>query len=312
MTTKRTILIAGPTASGKSAAAAAIAGKCNGVVVNADSIQVYNELRILSARPTEEEERAHPHRLYGHVPISQHYSVAQWLDDVKRVLDVAKNESRPVIIVGGTGLYFKALTEGLSPIPDIPADMRKKFRDKAKVTSAQDLYQELHELDPMTATQLRNTDPQRITRALEVYAATGRPLAEWQQIPGKPLLSPEAYSAFVVATPRSDLHRAAETRFDRMIEAGALQEAAAINKLAKDQQLDPALPALKALGLGPLRAHLDGDLSLEEAVVVGKRETRHYIKRQETWLARHNHSFEWVPLEEMKRDVIQLFAFIDP
>ncbi len=311
MRRNRAILITGPTASGKSAIATAIATTFDGIIVNADSIQVYNELKILSARPNEADEQAYPHHLYGHIPIKQPYSVAQWLADVQAVLEAPKNRDRVTIIVGGTGLYFKALTEGLSPIPDIPSDVRQHYRDLSDKISAPKLHDELSRRDPQTANKLQPTDTQRLVRALEVFEATGTPLAEWQQISGKPLLASDDYQAFVINPERDALQRAADRRFDAMMETGALNEAEKIRSLIIELQLPHDLPALQALGLKPLMAHLEGEISRETAIEQTKSDTRRYIKRQKTWLKRYNNSWKWLNTKELERISRDRFAFID-
>ena len=175
------ILIAGPTASGKSALALELAERHGGVVINADSMQVYAELPILSARPTGEDEAQAPHRLYGHVSARVPYSVARWLEDVAAVLAEAIADGRRPILVGGTGLYFKALTEGLSPLPKVPADIRARWRETAQRSAPEMLYELLRKRDPAMAHRLAPGDVQRVTRALEVIDATGRSLADWQE-----------------------------------------------------------------------------------------------------------------------------------
>lgn len=283
MTGKRAILIAGPTASGKSAAALRLSEETGGIIVNADSMQVYQELRILSARPSAEDELAAPHRLYGHVSVREWYSVARWLDDMANALREIEGQDRPAIVVGGTGLYFKALTEGLSPMPDIEPDVREYWRNEARLRAPIELHKELKSRDPLTAGRLHPTDPQRIVRALEVFDSTGRPLAEFQETPGTPLLDEGSWEGIVILPKRETLHARADQRFDQMIEAGALQEAATISSM----RLDPTLPAMRALGLAPLVDHLNGKTTLQDAILRGKVMTRQYIKRQTTWLRKN-------------------------
>lgn len=279
----RPILIAGPTASGKSALALALAERFGGVIINADSMQVYRELRVLTARPSPEEEARAPHRLYGHVGGAESYSVARWLDDVKATLEEARERGWRPIIVGGTGLYFKSLTEGLSPIPEVPGDVRAHWRREAERVGASGLHQQLAKLDPVMASRLHPTDAQRMTRALEVVAATGRSLAEWQAMSGKPLIGEEEAVRIVISPPREELHVRSDRRFALMTEQGALDEVRALMQL----ELDPAVPARKAIGVRPLAAHLAGDIPLDVAIARGQLETRQYIKRQQTWLNRH-------------------------
>lgn len=277
------VLIAGATASGKSALALEIARREGGVIINADSMQVYSELRVLTARPDAADEAAAPHRLYGHVPAAHAYSVAQWLADVGQELRAAETNGLLPVIVGGTGLYFKALTEGLSPIPEIPADVRGRWRAAAQSTPATEMHRLLAERDAQTAAAIRPSDTQRVVRALEVLEATGRPLTEWQRMPGSPLLAADRCRRLVVSIDRDALYARADARFVRMVEGGALDEVRALMAL----ELDPSLPAMRALGVAPLARHLAGEIGLETAIADGQRDTRNYVKRQLTWLRRH-------------------------
>lgn len=282
MSTPRAILIAGPTASGKSALALDLAQRRGGVVVNADSMQIYRELEIITARPTAGETELAPHRLYGHVSARSAHSVGLWLDEVAGVLAQARAEARLPILVGGTGLYFKALTEGLSPVPAIPPDVRKHWRKVGAQARPGELHRLLAERDTQMAARLAAADTQRIVRALEVLDATGQSLAWWQAQPGVPLLDPAACERILVSRDRDALHRRADLRFGRMIASGAIAEAERFDALG----LDPALPATRAIGLRPLIAHVRGTLSREEACAAGLAETRAYIKRQLTWMRR--------------------------
>jgi len=276
--TRPVILIAGPTASGKSALALALARERGGVIINADSMQVYRELRVLTARPSEDDEQEAPHWLYGHVSADDAYSVSRWLADVGMALADAQREGLCPIVVGGTGLYFKALTEGLSPVPPIPADVRERWREAARRDPMQ-LYDTLRQRDPAMAARLPATDTQRITRALEVIDATGLSLAEWHGRRGRPLLDGMACERLLVTRSRQELYERCDRRFEAMIVAGALGEVKALAALG----LSPDLPAMRALGVAPLLAHLQGALSIDEAVARGQAETRQYVKRQETW-----------------------------
>ena len=288
MINKKPILIAGPTASGKSALALRLAHERGGVVINADSMQVYRELDILSARPSTDEMADVPHRLYGHVAIAEGYSVGRFVREAETVLAEVAALGLVPIFVGGTGLYMKALLEGLSPIPAIPPAIREHWRAKADRLGAERLHGVLAGMDPATAARLSPTDPQRIVRALEVFDATGRPLWEWQQEPGKPVLRAEETEKLVVLPERAVLHQRSDARFDQMMARGALEEARRIAAL----DLDPALPGMRALGLRPLVAHLKGELDLAAAVEEGKAETRRYIKRQATWISGNMKSWE--------------------
>ena len=270
---KRALLIAGPTASGKSALALEKAVARGGVIINADALQVYAPLRILSARPTPEEEARVPHRLYGHVGAEQPYSVAAWLAEARDELDAAWGQGLLPIVTGGTGLYFRALELGLAPVPDIPEDVRGKWR-----SFTGDLHAELQARDPAMAAKLLPTDRQRLSRALEVVDATGRSLLDWQregqdQAP----LQGVTVERIFIDVPRDELYARAEARFDAMLQAGALEEARALG------HLDPMLPAMKAIGLPELIAHLKAEITLEQAAISAKTATRNFIKRQLTW-----------------------------
>jgi len=281
MTQSKPILIAGPTASGKSALALRLARERGGVIINADSMQVYEELEVLSARPSPAEVAELPHRLYGHVPMREGYSVGRFVREAESVLAELRATGGLPIFVGGTGLYMKALLEGLSPIPPIPPAIREHWRVEADRLGPAKLHRKLADLDPGTAARLAPTDPQRIVRALEVFDATGRPLWQWQNEPGTPVLNPDATERIVVMPDRATLHDRSDARFDHMMEQGALDEAARIAAL----DLDPALPGMRALGLRPLMAHLAGQMQLDAAVEEAKAETRRYIKRQATWIS---------------------------
>lgn len=293
----RALLIAGPTASGKSALAMAIAEEFGGVVINADSMQVYRELRILTARPTPEDEARVPHRLYGFRPAAEPYSVALWLEDVEREIESAEAQGLLPVIAGGTGLYFAALTEGLSDIPEIPPEIRDHWRNMAERHSGPELHAMLAERDPETAGRLRPSDRQRLVRALEVVEATGRGLSRWQEARRPPLL-PESKAARIVLTvDRPELYRRCDERFDAMMEAGALKEAARIRAL----NLPPHLPAMRAVGLPPLITHLEGKVSLAEAVRQAKTDTRRYAKRQLTWIRRKMITWKAIHVNEIER-----------
>ena len=294
----RPILIAGPTASGKSTLALAIAERVGGVIINADSMQVYRELHVLTARPSAADEQRVPHRLYGHISVLDAYSVARWLADVEGVLAEVREKGRRPIIVGGTGLYFKALTEGLSPLPPIPDAIRFHWRSVARQQAAGALHNELHKRDRVMADRLAPQDIQRIIRALEVIDATGRSLAEWQACPGTPLISPDGAIKLRVDRPRLDLQTRADQRFDAMIAEGAIEEVRAIMALSPS----PEVPALHALGFKPLAEMLASRLSLEAAANLSRVATRQYIKRQQTWLNRY--MIAWIPVYLMNNCVL--------
>jgi tRNA dimethylallyltransferase len=285
------ILIAGPTASGKSAAALELAERLRGTVVNADSMQVYRELAVLTARPSAADMAATPHRLYGTVSAAEAYSVGRWLEATARVVAEESGTGRVPILVGGTGLYFRALTEGLAPIPDVPPEIREHWRGRAEGLSAERLHRELAARDPAMAARLKPTDPQRIVRALEVIDATGVSLAEWQGASAKPVLPREGVVRVVVAPEREPLYAAIDARFESMIGQGALDEVKALIALG----LDPGLPAMRAHGVRELGAHLAGQSSLAEAIAKAKTESRRYAKRQMTWARRFMTDWDWVP-----------------
>jgi tRNA dimethylallyltransferase len=274
-----------------SAMAMELAERLGGVVVNADSAQVYAELRIITARPGEADEARVEHRLYGHRPASEPFSVADWLTDVRAVLDDLRTDDRPAIIVGGTGLYFRALTEGLADVPDIPADIRAFWRTEALARGPEALHAELALRDPDMAARLRPSDAQRISRALEVLDATGRSLAAWQRDQcAPPVLSPDRVVRYALRPDRKRLHERINARFVAMIKAGALEEAREFGALG----LDPTLPSMRAIGVRPLIAAARGDMTLSEAIERGQAESRQYAKRQVTWL-RHQMA-DWLPV----------------
>lgn len=277
---RQAVLIAGPTASGKSALAIEVANRLNGVVVNADSAQVYRDLRIITARPSAEEEARAPHRLYGYRAALDPFSVADWLADIAVALDELAAENRIPVIVGGTGLYFRALTEGLVTVPEIPDDIRAHWRQRADREGSIALHEDLARLDPRMAERLLPSDSQRITRALEVIDATGRSLLDWQaDAPATPLLPPDDCLRLVIEVDRALLHDRINRRFVAMIEEGALDEARAFAALGVPEDR----PAARAIGVRPLVAATRGEIPLDEAIARGQAESRQYAKRQVTW-----------------------------
>jgi tRNA dimethylallyltransferase len=291
------ILIAGPTASGKSALALALAEKIGGIIVNADSMQVYRDLRVITARPTPTEEARVPHRLYGHVDAGENYSVGRWCRDVGTVLAEIERQGRVAILVGGTGLYFKALTTGLAAVPPIPAEIRGQVRARMASEGAAALHGELAGLDPATAQRLMVNDRSRIARALEVVLATGRSLTDWHR-EGLPALVDSARAAKIFLTcERKQLVARIEARFAAMLEAGALDEVRALER----RQLDPLLPAMKAHGVPWLIRHLHGEISLDEAAAGAIMDTRRYAKRQLTWFRNQMTDWPWAAPEEAQK-----------
>ncbi len=286
------VLIAGPTASGKSAAALALAEHIGGVVINADSMQVYREAPTLTAQPDAEAQARAPHLLYGHVPAREVYSVGRYAQDARSALDQAHAMKRIPIFVGGTGLYFAALTDGLSQMPPIPAEVRAKARALLEEIGVEALHGRLAARDPETAAQLRPTDPQRALRAYEVFEATGRPLLHWQREAGTPVLKDLTLARFVLNPPRPLLRDLIARRFEAMLSDGGREEVLAL------ADLDPALPAAKLLGLRPLLAHMRGEISREEAMTLAITATRQFAKRQMTWFRNRMADYIWIdPIE---------------
>ena len=299
---RRAILIAGPTASGKSALAMRLAAALNGVIVNADSMQVYRDLRILTARPSVEEERDFPHRLFGHVDAAENYSVARWLADAGREIAAIEAEGRLPIFVGGTGLYFRALTEGLSDIPPVPDEVRTKLRAWAEGRDPQEIHARLAEVDPETAARLRPTDPQRNLRALEVYTATGKPLSAFHASRSGAVLDIASCVAVFLEPDREVLRQRIDARFDAMMAMGATEEVEALML----RGLDPALPAMRAHGVPGLIRAFRNEISMEEAIAIGKADTRRYAKRQHTWFRHQAPELEWVGVEEAEGRILSL------
>ena len=292
----RPVLIAGPTASGKSALALALAQATGGVIINADSMQVYRDLRIITARPTADEEALAPHRLYGHVDAAINFSAGSWVADAAMVLEELRGQNRLPIFAGGSGLYFKALTRGLSAVPPIPPELRERVRARLERDGVEALHAELARRDPASAERLKPRDRTRIARALEVIEATGRSLTDWHRDGLPPLLPPGRFSALFLSPDRDALYARIDARFDAMLAAGALQE---VERLAA-RRLDPLLPAMKAHGVPGLLRHLKGEISRDEAAAIGRADTRHYAKRQFTWFRHQLPEFQWVEPEQAR------------
>jgi tRNA dimethylallyltransferase len=300
---KQAVLIAGPTASGKSALALHLAERLGGVVVNADSMQVYRDLRVITARPAPGEEARVPHRLYGHVDAAENYSVGRWCRDAAVVLEEIAAQGRLPILVGGTGLYFKALLTGLAAVPPIPDDIRTRVRERIVSEGAPALHAELMRADPKTAQRLMVNDRSRISRALEVVEATGRPLSDWHR-DGLPPLVDAAHAVKVFVTcERAELVRRIEARFGIMLKAGALEEVRALAA----RRLDPLLPAMKAHGVPWLIRQLAGAISRDEAAAGGIMDTRRYAKRQVTWFRNQMQDWLWLAPEAAAEECVRLF-----
>jgi len=282
------VLIAGPTASGKSAAALALAERLGATIVNADSMQVYSGLAVLTARPSPADMARVPHRLYGHVHPSERYSAGRYQADAAAALAESRAAGRTAIFAGGTGLYFDVLTKGLSPIPPVPADIRATVRRKFDEMGRAAFFADLAARDPAAASRLRVSDTQRLLRAMDVLEATGRPLSQWQAMSTEPVLAGLRVARFVIAPSREILFERIERRFEAMMESGALDEARAL------VGLDPALPAAKALGLRELWRHLAGGIDRETAIREAQLATRDYVKRQMTWFRGRMTEWNWL------------------
>lgn len=288
---KPALLIMGPTASGKSALALALAERIGCEIVNADSMQVYRDFRVLTARPSFDEEAQAPHHLYGHVDASERYSTGRWLTDALAAISKIRARNKTPILVGGTGLYFKALTQGLAEMPSVDPELRATLTERAAKEGAPALHAELAKLDPQTAARLEPNDVPRIIRALEVIETTGESIASFQANT-KPALKPNEWRGLALTPEREALYAAINTRFDHMLAAGALDEVRAFCARA----LDPTLPAVKAHGAPALSAHLRGEMTLAAATEIAQRDTRRYAKRQFTWIA--NQMPDWRGVSE--------------
>lgn len=281
------VLIAGPTAAGKSAAALALAARVDGVIVNTDAMQVYSELPILSGQPGANEISRALHRLYGHVSAHERYSAGRFQHEATAELTAIAASGKVPIFAGGTGLYFNVLTRGLSPIPQVPGDIRARLRSRFDEIGRERFYAELVQRDPAVAA-LRASDTQRLLRAADVLEATGRPLSQWQAIAGKPVLEGLKLALFVVAPGREILAERINRRFESMIERGAADEVRAL------RDLDPSLPAARMLGFPELSRYLKGEQGLGEAVAAAQMATRRFAKRQLTWYRRYMADWVWL------------------
>ena len=299
-------LIAGPTASGKSALALRLARQTGGEIVGADSMQLYRDLRILSAGPSDEELAQVPHHLVGVADPAEGWSAGRWLRAATQVLEEIAARGRPAIVVGGTGLYFRALTQGIAEIPHVPSEARPAAAAEYDTLGEAAFRQRLAERDPAAAARIGPGDRQRLSRAWEVLAATGRPLSDWQAS-GQPPLTPGSWRAVALEPPREALYARCDARLRAMVEAGALDEVRAL--LARD--LDPALPAVKAVGVREFAAHLRGDATLAEALASAQQQTRNYAKRQTTWM--RGQMADWPRLTEIEPEgQWRQFLALDP
>lgn len=277
--TRQIILIAGPTASGKSVLALRLAEELKGVIINTDSMQVYNVLEQLTARPGRAELERVPHYLYGHVSPSIAYSTGRWFSDVEELLKVPELTEKTLIFTGGTGLYFRALLGGLSTMPAIPEDIRSFWRKQDAELGAEKLHELLALKDPVAAALLRPTDSQRIVRALEVFDSSGRSIAEWQKETGRALINAAAARKIIIEPDRQWLGLRIAKRFGTMMKEGALDEVKALLSLG----LSHELPAMRAIGVKEIAEVLAGRLKTEQAAELATIATRQYAKRQMTW-----------------------------
>lgn len=306
MSDTRPILIAGPTASGKSGLALRLAEALGGVVINADSMQVYGGLRVLTARPSAEDEARAPHALYGFVEGRDSYSAGRYAIDAAKALSGARERGLRPIIVGGTGLYFKTLLQGLSPIPQVADTVRDRWREAAAALGAARMHAELQGRDPEMAARLAPTDTQRIVRALEVLDETGMSLAEWQRLPRAPVLDESEAVRLLVTIDRDELRARINARLAAMLDRGALEEVRQLDRLA----LPGAHPLMTALGVREVRGYLAGTLSREEALEYAQADTRRYAKRQLTWFRRNMVAWKQIEAQEMQMKSDEFIRFV--
>ncbi|MGQ9368465.1 tRNA (adenosine(37)-N6)-dimethylallyltransferase MiaA [Azospirillum sp. A39] len=309
------IVIGGPTASGKSALALDLALEFGGTVINADSMQLYRELEVLTARPGAEDLARAPHVLYGVLPAAERGSAARWRDMALAEIAAAHAAGRVPVVVGGTGLYLRTLTEGLCAVPPVPEEVRRAAHTRLQALGGEAFRAELAARDPAAA-RLNAGDTTRLTRAWEVVEATGRPLSEWQRAAAEGAPAGLSFLVLVIDPPRPALYAACDGRFAVMMARGALDEVRRLDALG----LDPDLPAMKALGVPELRRHLHGDLAREDAVALAQQSTRRYAKRQVTWFrhqlagrpplsARHgSHTISSLYFPQRRDDILRLAA----
>jgi tRNA dimethylallyltransferase len=288
-------LIAGPTASGKSALAQRLAQSIGADVVNADSMQLYADLEVLSARPSREEMLLAPHHLFGVVNAADGWSVGRWLDAARAVLADIAQWRRPAVVVGGTGLYFRALTQGLADVPPVPRTVTDRLEREAGAAGELALRPRLAAIDPEAEARIARGDRQRLLRALAVAEHTGRPLSAWQA-DTQPTLATDDWRAVVLEPPREALYAACDARLAVMFDTGAIEEVAALHT----RRLDPTLPAMKAVGVREIIEHLEGRLTRDEALARSQQETRRYAKRQLTWL--RNQTPDWPRIVAVGRE----------
>lgn len=298
----RAIVVGGPTASGKSALAADLAEALGGTVINADSMQVYRELAIVTARPGPEDLARAPHRLYGFLGAEEVCSAALWRERALQEIRAAARDGRIPILCGGTGLYLRALTEGLSEMPEISPETRAEARALHARIGGAALRALLAKGDPVLAARLHDGDSQRLIRAWEVLQDTGAPLSQWQERPPQ-RAEGMVFFTLTILPERATLYRKCDQRFERMLEEGALEEVRAL--MARD--LDPSLPAMKALGVPQIIDFISGKMTREECVRIAQRDTRRYAKRQMTWFRNQVHAHLTVEKQDSKRSRDEIF-----
>lgn len=300
------VLIAGPTASGKSALGLTLAARLGGEIVNADSMQVYEDLSIVTARPPAEDETAFPHHLYGHVSGAEVYSTGKWLAAAVRTITDIQARGRVPIVLGGTGLYFRALTQGFVEVPAIPPEIRSQVRSEVDRIGPVAAHKLLLDVDAGWAAQVHENDPQRIARGLEVFRATGRGLSSWHQDPVEPPLSLPMLK-FVLEPDRGWLRERIDRRFAAMVASGALDEVAEL----LGRGFSPSLPVMKALGVPELAQHLRGDMELEDAAALASIKSRQYAKRQSTWFRQQMIAWNSIIAQDLESQSANIFSFID-
>ena len=295
----RYLMICGPTAAGKSGLALALAEECGGTVINADSMQLYRDLRVVTARPNPGDEARAPHRLYGVVDGSERASVAAWLDILAVAVDDARKAGSLPIVVGGTGMYLRAALDGIAPMPEVPRDIHQLCLDELAAQGGAAFREALARHDPQTAARLFDGDSQRLVRAMGVFRATGKPISDWQAEPHKGALAGDPLGLAVVP-PRDETYDRIDRRFAMMMETGAVDEVAALAA----RRLDPSLPVMKALGVREIMAMQSGQISCERAIELASRDSRHYAKRQMTWI-RNNFNAEMIIEEKLSKRIIE-------
>ncbi len=304
--TNPVVLVAGPTASGKSKLAMDLAETFDGVIINADSMQVYAELRIITARPSSEDENRVPHRLYGVISATQNWSVGLWQQRVVSEIEAVQSDGKLPIVTGGTGLYFRALTHGLAQIPEIEQEIRDEMARRLKAEGGEALHRELVTVDAHTAARISPGDGQRLCRALEVYHSTGRALSAWIKEGNAGVPAHMRFHPLIVQPPRELLYRTINGRFEAMLGDGALDEVRRLAELG----LDPALPVMKAVGVRELMAYLNHEISLPEAITRSQKISRNYAKRQLTWFRNQMPEAKTLDAQYSESLKPEIFSFI--